>query len=161
MPAIIRERVIGSPQLVSFGSQKNFQYFMQAMREDHPEGFLPDESWYRAFIGKAILFRSIQKITKSQKFPAYQANITAYSVAWMSWAADGMLDFDLIWKQQAISTELKVMTEDWVTKADSALRKTAGNRMPSEWAKKDDCCEEMRERTPRLLKRRPPEFAKA
>jgi hypothetical protein len=151
----------GSPQLVSYGSQKNFQYFMQSMKEDHPDGFLPDESWYKGFIGKAILFRSVQKITKAQKFPAYQANITAYSVAWMSWAAEGLLDFDLIWKQQAISSELKAMTQDWVTKADAALRKSAGNRMPSEWAKKEDCCEEMRERAPRLLKRRPPEFAKA
>jgi hypothetical protein len=71
------------------------------------------------------------------------------------------LDFDLIWKKQAISNELKAMTEDWVTKADVALRRSAGNRMPSEWAKKDDCCQEMRERIPRLLKRRPPEFAKA
>jgi hypothetical protein len=151
----------GQPHLVSFGSQKNFQYFMQSMREEHPDGFLPDENWYRGFIGKAILFRSVQKIAKSQKFPAYQANITAYSVAWISWASDGRLDFDLIWKQQAISNELKTMAEDWVTKADVALRQSAGNRMPSEWAKKDDCCEEMRERTPKLLKRRPPEFAAA
>jgi hypothetical protein len=104
----------GAPQLVSFGSQKNFQYFMQSMKEDHPDGFLPDENWYRAFIAKAILFRSVQKIAKSQKFPAYQANITAYSVAWISWAVDGLLDFDLIWKQQAISREMKAMTEDWV-----------------------------------------------
>jgi hypothetical protein len=151
----------GSPQLVSFGSQKNFQYFMQSMKEDHPEGFQPDENWFKAFIAKAILFRSVHKITRTQKFAAYQANITAYSVAWISWASDGLLDFDLIWKKQAISNELKAMTEDWVTKADVALRRSAGNRMPSEWAKKDDCCQEMRERIPRLLKRRPPEFAKA
>lgn len=150
----------GSPQLVSYGSQKNFQYFMQSMKEEYPDGFMPDETWYKEFVAKAILFRSVQKITKSHKFPAYQANITAYSVAWMSWASEGLLDFGLIWKQQAISEELKAMTADWVTKADAALRKSAGNRMPSEWAKKDDCCEEMRERTPRLLKRRPPEFAR-
>jgi hypothetical protein len=150
----------GSPHLVSFGSQKNFQYFMQSLKDDAPEGFLPDQSWYRAFIAKAILFRSVQKITKSQKFPAYQANIAAYSVAWISWAAEGLFDLELIWKQQTISAELKMMTEEWVAKVDVALRKSAGNRMPSEWAKKEDCCEEMRERTPKLLKRRPPEFTK-
>lgn len=150
----------GAPHLVSFGSQKNFQYFMQSMKEEYPDGFLPDEAWFRAFVAKTILFRSVQKIAKSQKFPAYQANITAYSVAWLSWAAEGSLDFELIWKQQTISSELKEMTEGWVLKADTALRKSAGNRMPSEWAKKADCREAMKEMMPRLLKRRPPEFAK-
>jgi len=71
------------------------------------------------------------------------------------------MDFDLIWRRQEISAELKTMTQDWVTRADTALRKSAGNRMPSEWAKKTDCCDDMRERTPKLLKRRPPEFARA
>jgi hypothetical protein len=149
----------GAPHLVSYGSQKNFQYFMQSMKDEHPDGFVPDETWFRAFIAKTILFRSVQKIAKSKKFPAYQANIAAYSVAWLSWAAEGSMNFDLIWKQQMISKELKEMTEGWVVKADAALRKSAGNRMPSEWAKKTDCCEEMRELMPRLLKRSPPEFA--
>ncbi len=151
----------GAPHLVSYGNQKNFQYFMQSIKDAHPEGFLPDESWYKAFIAKTILFRSVQKITKAQKFPAYQANITAYSVAWLAWAAEETMDFDLIWRKQEISPELSAMTADWVTKADAALRKSAGNRMPSEWAKKEDCCEDMRERSPRLLKRRPPELARA
>ena len=151
----------GAPHLVSFGSQKNFQYFMQSLRDDHPDGFQPDEVWYKQFIAKAILFRSVQKIAKAQKFPAYQANITAYSVAWLAWAAEGAMDLELIWRQQEISKELKMMTEDWVGRADVALRKSAGNRMPSEWAKKVDCCADMRERAPRLLKRRPPELANA
>jgi hypothetical protein len=148
----------GSPHLVSFGSQKNFQYFMQSMKEEHPDGFLPDPKWYRAFIAKAILFRAVQKITKARKFPAYQANITAYTVAWLSWASNGEIDFDLIWKQQAISTELMALTETWTDKVDVALRESAGNRMPSEWAKKSDCRDEMRELFPRLSRRPPPEF---
>ena len=106
------------------------------MKDSHPDGFMPDENWYKAFIAKTILFRSVQKIAKAQKFPAYQANITAYSVAWLAWAADEAMDFDMIWKKQEISPELSAMTTDWVTKADAALRRSAGNRMPSEWAKK-------------------------
>jgi hypothetical protein len=150
----------GAPHLVSFGNQKNFQYFMQSMRDSYPDGFEPNEDWYKAFIAKTIIFRSVQKITKSLKFPAYQANIAAYSVAWLAWTAEGTMDLDLIWRRQELSTELKEMTQDWVTRADVALRKSAGNRMLSEWAKKADCCEDMRERVPRLLKRRPPEFVK-
>jgi hypothetical protein len=68
----------GAPHLISYGSQKNFQYFMQSMKDEYLDGFLPDEAWFRAFVAKTILFRSVQKIAKSQKFPAYQANIKAY-----------------------------------------------------------------------------------
>ena len=33
---------------------------MHSMKEKYPEGFSPDETWYKAFIGKAILFRTVQ-----------------------------------------------------------------------------------------------------
>ena len=71
----------GLPHAVSRGGQKNFQAFMQALREDHPDGFVPDRAWYEAFIAKAILFREVQAVIRAQKFPAYQANIAAYTVA--------------------------------------------------------------------------------
>jgi AIPR protein/Abortive infection phage resistance protein N-terminal domain len=46
------------PHQVSFGNQKNFQSFMQSLKEQYPEGFVPDEEWYRPFIAKAIVFRT-------------------------------------------------------------------------------------------------------
>jgi hypothetical protein len=150
----------GLPHLVSFGNQKNFQYFMQSMKEEFPKDFAPDDKWYRAFIAQAITFRSVQKIVKAEKFPAYQANITAYCVAWLAWAAKGSIDFELVWKNQAISSELKSMIQEWSVRVDTALRKSAKERMPSEWAKKTDCCDIMRDLVPELPRRLPPEFAK-
>jgi hypothetical protein len=52
----------------------NFQYFMQRLKEEYPGGFQPDTDWYKAFIGKAILLRSVQAAVRARKFPAYQAN---------------------------------------------------------------------------------------
>jgi hypothetical protein len=150
----------GSPHLVSFGSQKNFQYFMQSMKEELPEDFAPDDKWYKAFIAQAIIFRSVQKLVKAQKFPAYQANIAAYCVAWLAWVSEGAIDFELIWKNQSISGELKTMIQEWSAKVDAALRKSAKDRIPSEWAKKSDCCNLMRELVPKLPRQLPPEFAK-
>ena len=49
----------GLPHLVSFGNQKNFQSLMQALKEQHPDGFVPDETWFRAFVAKAIIFRTV------------------------------------------------------------------------------------------------------
>ena len=108
----------GLPYSVSCGNQKNFRSFMHSMKEKYPEGFFPDETWYKAFIGKAILFRTVQAIVKARKFPAYQANITTYTVACISWKSGGNIDFDLIWSHQALSPQMQAMINDWVAKID-------------------------------------------
>jgi hypothetical protein len=142
------------PHLVSFGNQKNFQSFMQELKERHPDGFQPDQAWFRAFGAKAILFRTVQTIVKAHKFPAYQANISAYTVACLSAKTGGLIDFEAIWARQAISPELGAMIEAWTGEIDKRLRSTAKTRMPSEWAKKGGCWEALRDaplKLPRLL----------
>jgi hypothetical protein len=135
----------GAPHLVSFGNQKNFQAFMQGLKEAHPEGFVPDAPWFRAFVAKAILFRTVQKIIRDAKFPAYQANIAAYSVSALSWRTGGRIDFELVWAAQSISAPLRAMMLEWAQLVDEALRETAGTRMPSEWAKKAECRDALRD----------------
>lgn len=148
----------GLPHLVSFGNQKNFQHFMQALKEEHPDGFMADTSWYKAFIAKAILFRAVQSMVRAAKLPAYQANVVAYTVSALSWRVGGRIDFDMIWTRQAISPELRIMLQDWSTEIDKALRETAGSRMPSEWAKKVDCRDALRDISLPLPAPLPPEL---
>ena len=148
----------GLPYSVSCGNQKNFQSFMHSMKEKYPEGFSPDETWYKAFIGKAILFRTVQAIVKARKFPAYQANITTYTVACISWKSGGNIDFDFIWSHQALSPQMQAMINNWVAKIDQKLRSTAGSRMTSEWAKKVRCWEAVRDVALDLPEPRPPEM---
>jgi hypothetical protein len=76
---------------------------MQSLKEQYPDGFVPDEEWYRAFIAKAIVFRITQALVKARKFSAYQANITAYTSALLSWKSGGRIDFEFIWSQQVTS----------------------------------------------------------
>jgi hypothetical protein len=135
----------GFPHLVCFGNQKNFQYLMQRLKDEHPGNFLPDAGWYKNFIAKAILFRTVQSIVKERKFPAYQANISAYTVALLAWSCGDEIDYNLIWSTQSISTELKEMVGKWIGEVDRALRQTAGARMPSEWAKKVECWTALRQ----------------
>jgi hypothetical protein len=148
----------GRPDLVSFGNQKNFQSFMQGLKEQYPDGFEPDESWFRASIAKAILFRAVQGIVKAGKFPAYQANISAYTVACLSFKTGGRVDFECIWAHQAISAELGAMIEGWTGEIDRRLRATAKTRMPSEWAKKVECWEAIRDLPLKLPAPLPPEL---
>jgi hypothetical protein len=58
----------GRPNLVSYGNQKNFQSFMQALKKQNADGFTPDEEWFRAFVAKAIIFRTIQSAVKANAF---------------------------------------------------------------------------------------------
>jgi hypothetical protein len=135
----------GLPHLVSYGSQKNFQYFMQSLKDERADGFMPDENWYKSFVAKMIIFRAAQEIVKKKKFPAYQANITAYTVASIAVKLGGVLDLSTVWQSQSISSELRELIEKWAVSIDKELRRTAKERMPSEWAKKLDCWDTLQE----------------
>ena len=135
----------GLPHLVSLGNQKNFQSFMQGLKDQYPDGFTPDENWYRKLIAKAIVFRTVLALVRAGKFPAYQANIAAYTVACLAWKSGRRIDFDRIWSQQSLSKELRAMIDGWTVQIDRQLRETAKTRMPSEWAKKPGCWEAMRD----------------
>jgi hypothetical protein len=135
----------GSPHLVSYGSQKNFQHFMQSLKDEHGGGLIPDERWYKNFVAKAIIFRSTQDVVKDQKFPAYQAIISAYTVSCLAQTFGERFDLDLVWSRQSISPELKSSIKSWTVSIDKALRRSAGGRMPSEWAKKVECWDSLKE----------------
>lgn len=126
------------PHRVSFGAQKNFDFFMQGLQHAKPE-FAPDVAYFKRLIAKLILYRAVQRIVRQQKFPAYQANIVAYLVAMLSWQSAGKLDLDRIWREQALSPSLEDLIREWSPAIDRALRKTAEGRMVSEWAKKEEC----------------------
>ena len=148
----------GFPYYVSYGNQKNFEYFMQRLKEEHPDGLQLDTAWFKAFIGKAIVFRAAQKIVQAKNFPSYQANVVAYTVAVLAWETHGVIDFDLLWTRQAISPELTVLIDRCASLIDQALRSTAENRVPSEWAKRSECWDKICETELELQLPIPPEF---
>lgn len=150
----------GYPHQVSFGGQKNFQFFMQRLKEQHPDGFEPDEIWFRRFVAIAIMHRALTKIVKLVGFPAYQANIVAYVLAWVGWATGGRIDFELVWQNQTISNGLGALFHQWSRLADGVLRSSAESRMPTEWAKKEACWEAFKASIPPLPETLPPELAK-
>ena len=129
----------GFPNLVSYGNQKNFQFFMQEMKDSKAQSIELDQAWFKALIAKGLVFRSVQSIVKARKFPAYQANIVAYTVACLSYRTNGHVDFNAIWLAQGISKELREMLAEWVVLVDRELRRTAEPKMPSEWAKNSKC----------------------
>ncbi len=147
----------GLPDKVCLGGQKNFQNFMQRLKDEPPQP--PDQSWFKRLVAIAILYRAAEKKIKSMKFPAYGAQITAYVVAGIAHCTGGRIDFHRLWSRQSVSSELEQLFADWAQQLNVALRETAGQRNPSEWFKKPDCWREIQAQLPALVDPLPPELS--
>lgn len=129
------------PDIVSLGSQKNFDRFMASITGQEGVAVpLPTVADYKAMIVKAKIFRDTQKLVRPM-FPAFQANVVAYVVALLADKLGARMDLERIWTRQAISPELKAQIEIWAKEINDVLHRTAGGRMISEWAKKPECCD--------------------
>jgi len=135
------------PHLVSLGSQKNFEKFMAPVTDgdETAAGALPDVAGYKAMIAKTIIFKTAQKLIRPM-FPAYQANITAYTVSALSENLAQTMELDRIWLQQALSAPLQQQIQVWAREMNALLHASCGGRMVSEWAKKAECWEKILER---------------
>ena len=101
---------------------------------------LPDVLEYKSMIAQVILFKAAHKLIRP-KFPAFQANVTAYLVAVLSKTLGDRLDLSMIWQNQGISTGLGTQILTWSTEVNRLLHESAGGRMISEWAKRKECWE--------------------
>lgn len=147
----------GLPDKVCLGGQKNFQHFMQRLKDEPPPPV--DQSWFKRLIAIAVLYRAAEKKIRSMKFPAYGAQITAYVVSAISHKTGGRIDFDRLWTKQAVSSELELLIAEWALQIDILLRQSAGQRNPSEWFKKADCWKEIQLQLPALSEPLPPELS--
>jgi hypothetical protein len=147
----------GIPQRVCHGGQKNFQFFMQRLKDEPPPP--PDEAWFKRLIAIAILYRAVERTIRAMKFPAYGAQIVAYLVAGLSHRTGGRIDFPSIWSRQSVSPELEALVRVWAPQIDAVMRQSAGQRNPSEWYKKEDCWVDIRDRLPAITEPLPPELS--
>lgn len=128
------------PHLVSLGSQKNFDKFMGQFTSQDGQNVIsaPDITFYKQLVAKAILFKAVQKLVRPM-FPAFQANITTYTISLIANRLGDSIDLDKIWLQQDISSSLKQHVQAWAVDVDRILHHSAEGRMVSEWAKKPEC----------------------
>lgn len=133
------------PDLVSLGSQKNFERFMDGLREPEgqPPAPLPDVAAFKTMIAKTILFKKTHALVRSM-FPAFQGNVAAYLVSLLSDRLGDRIDLDKIWVRQDISQALRQQLQVWAVEVNDALHRSSGGKMISEWAKKSECWEAVR-----------------
>lgn len=147
----------GSPNKVCLGGQKNFQHFMQRIKDEAQPPI--DTAWFKRLVALAVLYRAVEKKIRSMKFPAYAAQITAYLMAAIAHQTGGRIDFERIWSRQAVSPELEQLVEYWAPQMDAAMRASAGQKNPSEWYKKEDCWNDLQKQLPALADPLPPELS--
>jgi hypothetical protein len=129
------------PDIVSLGSQKNFDRFMAGLTPlDGQEAHLPTVADFKAMIAKAKLYRDAQKLLRPM-FQAFQANVTAYTVSLLSEKLGHRMDLDRVWIRQAASPELLTQIAIWAKEVNEVLHTSAGGKMVSEWAKRPECKE--------------------
>lgn len=126
------------PDVVSLGSQKNFEKFMESVEDQETTATTPDIQFYRQMIAKAIFFKATQKLVRPM-FPAFQANVAAYLVSIAAKLIGERLDLGRIWQQQDLSWQLKEQVRVWAPEVNDILHRSANGRMISEWAKKPEC----------------------
>ena len=128
------------PDIVSLGSQKNFERFMSSMTvaDNEPPLASPDVATYKNMVAKAIIFKATQKLVRPM-FQAFQANVASYAISVLSEQLGSKIDLERIWIRQSVSLELQSQIAIWAKEVNEILHRTSGGRMVSEWAKKPEC----------------------
>jgi hypothetical protein len=125
------------PWLVSLGAEKNFREFMLRLEERR---ITPDNAYFERLVGKAILFRSTEKLVSAFKFGGYRANIVTYSIAKLSNVTAHRVDLSAIWRNQEISAETANALCEIIPLVHDVIVRPAGRvRHVGEWCKKKDC----------------------
>ncbi|KQV34479.1 MZA anti-phage system associated AIPR family protein MzaE [Massilia sp. Root335] len=133
------------PDLVSLGGQKAFPAFMKRMTQaDGETAVLPDVAEYKRMIAQVIIFKAATRLI-NPRFPAFKANVTAYTVALVSHLLGDRINLEDIWQKQSISPQLGNQIVGWSDEVNALLHSSAKGRMISEWAKKRECWEGMLE----------------
>jgi len=149
------------PPTVSKGAQKNFNAFMEEIRERYPADWLPDEKFYKEVIALALIWKAGQGVVRRAKLESYGANVITYMVAKLAHDHGLRVDFEAIWETQEISPELISVLAAWAQPIHRELIRIAGTRNVTEVCKKEECWDGIRALRLDFPSAAPPDFLDA
>lgn len=133
------------PHTVGKGGQKNFVEYMAVLKESTPKKWTPDGRYFRDLVAKAILYKRMESIAREEGFPAYRANVVAYTIALLSHIAGDRVNLGYIWSMQGLSPALADTLRRWSHIVYDAIVESADGRNVTEWCKREACWEVIRE----------------
>jgi hypothetical protein len=143
-----------APHVVSKGAQKCFAEFARRVSERWATDETDfNESKYREYIAKAIIFRATEQNVEKAPWYAdrkgYRANIVAYAIAKVSndlKKLDRTIDFEAVWRAQQVPQALVAAIDAAAQASLDVLEAPEGTiRNVTEWAKKDACWRRFRD----------------
>ena len=100
-----------------------------------------DRPYFERVVGKAILFRATERIVHQQSFGGYRANIVTYTLALLSNATTQRINFDRIWREQALTEDLRETIAALSHEVYRIITKPPNGRNITEWCKDARCWE--------------------
>lgn len=148
------------PQIVSRGAQKNFAAFMADVADSLPPEWTPDDGFYRDTIAILILLKGAQSAVRKAALQSYGANVVTYMLAKLKDRFGDLVNLDTIWEAQGLSPQLSVLFTEWAPLIHSAIVENAGTRNVTEFSKKEECWERIKEMKLPVPAALPPELTK-
>ena len=143
----------GLPHVVSGGAQKNFGAFARELGREWKSGSSKfGKVWYQRLIGKAILFRTLERAIPRQDWygGGYRANVVTYAIAKLVHEVlerGRLIDLDLVWRVQRLPEQLERACLQAAESAHEVIvHPPDAFRNMSEWAKKEQCWTEVRKK---------------
>jgi len=129
------------PNYVVRGNQKNYVQFMNFN--------LPrkvDNIYFEDVVAKAILFRTAERKygVKPNSIGDMRYITVPYTLSYLSARLEQPLDLYRIWKAQAISENLQELLYNLMVQIELFIKGNAPGSLYSEWAKKDECWQEVK-----------------
>jgi hypothetical protein len=90
------------------------------------------------------LFRDSERIVGRKGFGGYRANVVTYTIALMSHATLERVDFEKIWREQAISPAMEEAVAVLSQEVHRVIIQGAGSRNVTEWCKNEKCWDSVR-----------------
>jgi hypothetical protein len=135
-----KKTLIG-PHFVVRGNQKNY---VQFINHNLPKGV--DSIYFEDTVAKAILFRTAEKKygVKPNSIGDMRYITVPYSIAYLTSALSPSLDLYKIWRTQSVSSNMGELLYNLMLQVEGFLKKNAPGSLYGEWAKKEDCWQEIK-----------------
>ena len=134
----------GMPHKVSEGLQETFELFTTACGRRCLRWPVSSAADFKRMMAQVIIFRAVQSLVRPI-VPAFQANITAYTVALMAEHLREQVSLENIWAEQNLPVWLSLLATSWAQRVDHELRARSNGRMLLTWARRPEFWDHMRQ----------------
>ena len=139
------------PEIVSKGAEFCLAHFAKNITDKlEADNLAITETYYKEAICKIIMFKEVEKLVSKSSWygGGYRANIVTYTISYLSYIIEKQkkfLNFNTIWDIQELPQRLHEILETIAEKVhDELTNPPAGHANVSQWAKKEQCWDYMK-----------------